>query len=179
MTYELTWASMLQHCCNRETGGLPRLVASWTRSSCSFCVGFSIMACNIATEANHVDNESTLKSPPHKSCPAVIVLTEIDDHKDTMCSCVKKQKYTNLFHVSSNSGSFFLSFHIGFIHISLSGASVAHSIRWVFSKWIAPSLVVALHFGPARQDGVFPWFLMSPFINNSHDDRCRVWSDWN
>ena len=61
---------MLVHCWSRETGGWPRLVASWTRSSCSFCVEFSTMACSRATEANHVDRPSELKRPEHSSWPA-------------------------------------------------------------------------------------------------------------
>ena len=39
-----TCERMLVHCCSRETGGFPRLVASWTLSSCSFCVRLSCRA---------------------------------------------------------------------------------------------------------------------------------------
>ena len=70
-----TCASMLQHCCRRETGGWPRLVASWTRRSCSFWVVLSMTACSMATAANQLERESALNSPPHSSWPAVIVFT--------------------------------------------------------------------------------------------------------
>lgn len=66
---------MLQHCCSKETGGFPRLVASCTLNSCSFWVGFSEIAFNMATAANQLDKESALKSPPHNNCPAEIVFT--------------------------------------------------------------------------------------------------------
>lgn len=72
LSLSLTCASMLQHCCNRDTGGLPMLVASCTRNSCSFCVPLSWMACSIATAANQLDKESALNKPPQSNCPAVI-----------------------------------------------------------------------------------------------------------
>ena len=62
-----TCASILQHCCSNETGGLPRLVASCTRSNCSFCVGLFCIECNMATAANQVERESGLNKPPQRS----------------------------------------------------------------------------------------------------------------
>ena len=72
-----TWASMFAHCCSSETGGLPRLVANWTRSSCSFWAVLPLTAWSRATAANHVDSGSMLKSPPHSNWPADIVFTVI------------------------------------------------------------------------------------------------------
>lgn len=69
-----TCASMLQHCCSRETGGFPRLVASCTRSSCSRWLVLPSTACSIATAANQLDIESPLNRPPHNSWPAEMVL---------------------------------------------------------------------------------------------------------
>ena len=66
-TMQLTCASILQHCCSSETGGFPRLVASCTLNNCSFCVEFSRIACNMATEANQLDRESALNNPPHSN----------------------------------------------------------------------------------------------------------------
>jgi len=40
----VTCVRMFVHCWSRETAGCPRLVASWTRSNCSFCVELSIIA---------------------------------------------------------------------------------------------------------------------------------------
>jgi len=70
---------MLEHCCSSDTGGLPKLVASCTLSSCSFCFALSKTACIKATAANQVERGSLLKRPPQSSCPAVIVFTEIGE----------------------------------------------------------------------------------------------------
>lgn len=66
----LTWERMLVHCCSKDTGGFPRLVASWTLSSCSFWVRLSCRAWAKATAAHQLDKESAEKRPPHSSCPA-------------------------------------------------------------------------------------------------------------
>lgn len=65
-----TWERMLVHCCSKDTGGFPRLVASWTLSSCSFWVRLSCRAWAKATAAHQLDKESAEKRPPHSSCPA-------------------------------------------------------------------------------------------------------------
>lgn len=65
---------MLVHCCSRETGGLPRLVASCTRRSCSFWVRLSCRAWARATAAHQLDRESAENRPPHSSWPAEIEL---------------------------------------------------------------------------------------------------------
>lgn len=58
---------MLVHCCSSDTGGLPMLVASWTRSSCSLSVAFSCRAWARATAAHQLDRESVEKRPPQNS----------------------------------------------------------------------------------------------------------------
>lgn len=66
----LTWERMLVHCCSRDTGGLPMLVASWTLSSCSFWVAFPCSAWARATAAHQFERESVEKRPPQSSWPA-------------------------------------------------------------------------------------------------------------
>jgi len=75
-----TCVRMLVHCWSSETGGWPRLVASWTRSSCSFCVELSTIAWSSATAANHVDRPSELKRPEHSNWPADTELADVDKH---------------------------------------------------------------------------------------------------
>lgn len=67
---------MLVHCCSRETGGFPRLVASWTLSSCSFWVRLSCKAWARATEAHQLERESAENRPPHSSWPAEMELAD-------------------------------------------------------------------------------------------------------
>lgn len=69
-----TWERMLVHCCSKDTGGFPRLVASWTLSSCSFWVRLSWRAWAKATAAHQLDRESAENRPPQSSCPAEIQL---------------------------------------------------------------------------------------------------------
>lgn len=63
----LTCERMLVHCCNKETGGLPILVASWTLSNCSFWVEFSCRAWARATAAHQFESESVENKPPHNN----------------------------------------------------------------------------------------------------------------
>lgn len=66
----LTWERILVHCCSRDTGGLPMLVASWTLSSCSFWVAFPCSAWARATAAHQFERESVENRPPQSSWPA-------------------------------------------------------------------------------------------------------------
>lgn len=65
-----TCERMLVHCCSSDTGGLPMLVASCTRRSCSFRVAFSCKAWARATAAHQLERESVEKRPPQSSWPA-------------------------------------------------------------------------------------------------------------
>ena len=84
-----TCVNMLVHCCTRDTGGLPRLVASCTRSSCSFWAVLSTTECNSATAANQVDNGSMLNSPPHSNWPADTEFAKITSTHLAILICFK------------------------------------------------------------------------------------------
>ena len=67
--------SILVHCCNKDTGGLPSPVASCTLSNCSFCDVLSFRAWDKATAAYQLERGSWLNRPPHSNWPAVTACT--------------------------------------------------------------------------------------------------------